>query len=104
MEKGGTEKPVLGRRFGWTGESKWDTGMEGGNGRWEEMGIFLLGTGEQGLPSFCPAVRKTLSCRKYVVSCKQTEVPLSVPWDQSNKVCACRWHCLLPVFWRYPWP
>ncbi|KAF4797218.1 Acyl-coenzyme A thioesterase 11 [Turdus rufiventris] len=24
--------------------------------------------------------------RKYVVSCKQTEVPLSVPWDQSNKV------------------
>ncbi|XP_068263247.1 acyl-coenzyme A thioesterase 11 isoform X5 [Nyctibius grandis] len=23
--------------------------------------------------------------RKYVVSCKQTEVPLSVPWDQSNK-------------------
>ncbi|KAM9186574.1 acyl-coenzyme A thioesterase 11 isoform 5-T6 [Mergus octosetaceus] len=24
--------------------------------------------------------------RKYVVSCKQNEVPLSVPWDQSNKV------------------
>ncbi|NXI96315.1 ACO11 thioesterase, partial [Psophia crepitans] len=24
--------------------------------------------------------------RKYVISCKQTEVPLSVPWDQSNKV------------------
>ncbi|KAJ6662562.1 hypothetical protein lerEdw1_011699, partial [Lerista edwardsae] len=24
--------------------------------------------------------------RKYVTSCKQTEVPLSVPWDQSNKV------------------
>ncbi|NXG67484.1 ACO11 thioesterase, partial [Hemiprocne comata] len=24
--------------------------------------------------------------RKYVVSCKQTEMPLSVPWDQSNKV------------------
>ncbi|NWY76878.1 ACO11 thioesterase, partial [Erithacus rubecula] len=24
--------------------------------------------------------------RKYVVSCKQTEVPLSVPWDHSNKV------------------
>ncbi|XP_009698356.1 PREDICTED: acyl-coenzyme A thioesterase 11, partial [Cariama cristata] len=24
--------------------------------------------------------------RKYIVSCKQTEVPLSVPWDQSNKV------------------
>ncbi|XP_056212424.1 acyl-coenzyme A thioesterase 11 isoform X1 [Falco biarmicus] len=24
--------------------------------------------------------------RKYLVSCKQTEVPLSVPWDQSNKV------------------
>ncbi|KAL7985049.1 hypothetical protein Chor_003619 [Crotalus horridus] len=24
--------------------------------------------------------------RKYVVSCKYTEVPLSVPWDQSNKV------------------
>lgn len=30
-----------------------------------------------------------LSCRKYVVSCKQTEVPLSVPWDQSNKVGCC---------------
>ncbi|NWZ57453.1 ACO11 thioesterase, partial [Haliaeetus albicilla] len=27
--------------------------------------------------------------RKYVVSCKQTEVPLSVPWDQSNKVGCC---------------
>ncbi|XP_044285805.1 acyl-coenzyme A thioesterase 11 isoform X5 [Varanus komodoensis] len=24
--------------------------------------------------------------RKYVISCKHTEVPLSVPWDQSNKV------------------
>ncbi|XP_054837490.1 acyl-coenzyme A thioesterase 11 isoform X2 [Eublepharis macularius] len=24
--------------------------------------------------------------RKYVTSCKHTEVPLSVPWDQSNKV------------------
>ncbi|XP_067157395.1 acyl-coenzyme A thioesterase 11 isoform X2 [Apteryx mantelli] len=24
--------------------------------------------------------------RKYIVSCRQTEVPLSVPWDQSNKV------------------
>ncbi|XP_077189745.1 acyl-coenzyme A thioesterase 11 isoform X2 [Paroedura picta] len=24
--------------------------------------------------------------RKYVISCKNTEVPLSVPWDQSNKV------------------
>ncbi|XP_058032949.1 acyl-coenzyme A thioesterase 11 isoform X1 [Ahaetulla prasina] len=24
--------------------------------------------------------------RRYVVSCKYTEVPLSVPWDQSNKV------------------
>lgn len=96
MEKGGTEKPVLGRRFGWTGENKWAARMEGGNGRclpWH-----------QEHPSFCPAVSKTLSCRKYVVSCKQTEVPLSVPWDQSNKVCACRWHCLLPVFRGYPWP
>uniref|UniRef100_A0A2I3SRJ9 Acyl-CoA thioesterase 11 n=2 Tax=Pan TaxID=9596 RepID=A0A2I3SRJ9_PANTR len=25
--------------------------------------------------------------RKYIVSCKQTEVPLSVPWDPSNQVC-----------------
>ncbi|XP_076837740.1 acyl-coenzyme A thioesterase 11 isoform X2 [Brachyhypopomus gauderio] len=24
--------------------------------------------------------------RKYIISCKQTEVPLSVPWDQSNQV------------------
>uniref|UniRef100_A0A8D0H8K6 Acyl-coenzyme A thioesterase 11 n=1 Tax=Sphenodon punctatus TaxID=8508 RepID=A0A8D0H8K6_SPHPU len=24
--------------------------------------------------------------RRYVISCKQTEMPLSVPWDQSNKV------------------
>uniref|UniRef100_A0A8C6ZVR4 Acyl-CoA thioesterase 11 n=1 Tax=Nothoprocta perdicaria TaxID=30464 RepID=A0A8C6ZVR4_NOTPE len=24
--------------------------------------------------------------RKYIVSCRQSEVPLSVPWDQSNKV------------------
>ncbi|XP_062835671.1 acyl-coenzyme A thioesterase 11 isoform X1 [Anolis carolinensis] len=24
--------------------------------------------------------------RKYVISCKHTEVPLSVPWDESNKV------------------
>ncbi|XP_062437949.1 acyl-coenzyme A thioesterase 11 isoform X2 [Rhea pennata] len=24
--------------------------------------------------------------RKYIVSCRQTEVPLSVPWDQSNQV------------------
>ncbi|OXB82111.1 UNVERIFIED_CONTAM: hypothetical protein H355_008990 [Colinus virginianus] len=32
------------------------------------------------------ARRKIRLDRKYVVSCKQTEVPLSVPWDQSNKV------------------
>ena len=24
--------------------------------------------------------------RKYIFSCKQTEVPLSVPWDLSNQV------------------
>lgn len=24
--------------------------------------------------------------RKYIISCKQTEVPLSVPWDPSNQV------------------
>lgn len=24
--------------------------------------------------------------RKYIISCKQTEVPLSVPWDLSNQV------------------
>lgn len=27
-------------------------------------------------------------CRKYIISCKQTEVPLSVPWDISNQVLA----------------
>lgn len=35
MEKGGTEKPVLGKKFGWTGEqqNEWDVGMEeGGKG------------------------------------------------------------------------
>lgn len=26
--------------------------------------------------------------RKYIISCKQTEVPLSVPWDPSNQVLA----------------
>ncbi|NXK03479.1 ACO11 thioesterase, partial [Herpetotheres cachinnans] len=37
--------------------------------------------------------------RKYVISCKQTEVPLSVPWDQSNKVGCCPRgsRCLLPL-------
>ncbi|CAI9152152.1 unnamed protein product [Rangifer tarandus platyrhynchus] len=25
--------------------------------------------------------------RKYIVSCKQAEMPLSVPWDPSNQVC-----------------
>ena len=24
--------------------------------------------------------------RKYIISCKQTEVPVSVPWDPSNQV------------------
>uniref|UniRef100_A0A2D4LEY3 Acyl-coenzyme A thioesterase 11 n=1 Tax=Micrurus spixii TaxID=129469 RepID=A0A2D4LEY3_9SAUR len=28
----------------------------------------------------------TIAARKYVITCKYTEVPLSVPWDQSNKV------------------
>lgn len=27
--------------------------------------------------------------RKYIISCKQTEVPLSVPWDPSNQVLQC---------------
>ncbi|KAM7098507.1 acyl-coenzyme A thioesterase 11 isoform 3-T3 [Molossus nigricans] len=32
------------------------------------------------------ARRKIRLDRKYIVSCKQTEVPLSVPWDPSNQV------------------
>lgn len=28
----------------------------------------------------------SLSPRKYIVSCKQTEMPLSVPWNPSNQV------------------
>lgn len=84
MEKGGTEKPVLGKKFGWTGEqqNEWDVGMgEGGKGCSALRGRDSLGV-------LCvPSQGKLfLCCRKYVVSCKQTEVPLSVPWDQSNKV------------------
>ncbi|KAM6948193.1 acyl-coenzyme A thioesterase 11-like [Aplochiton taeniatus] len=32
------------------------------------------------------ARRKIRLDRKYIISCKQTEVPLSVPWDPSNQV------------------
>ncbi|NXL62592.1 ACO11 thioesterase, partial [Chordeiles acutipennis] len=44
-----------------------------------------LGDGERRYRE-ASARKKIRLDRKYVVSCKQTEVPLSVPWDQSNKV------------------
>ena len=33
-----------------------------------------------------PRLSSSLSPRKYIVSCKQAEMPLSVPWDPSNQV------------------
>jgi len=65
-----------------SGESKRDAGMEEGG-----EGGSALDYGDS-LWVLCvpPEGKSFLSRRKYVVSCKQTEVPLSVPWDQSNKV------------------
>lgn len=65
-----------------SGKNTWGWREESG-----EPGAATPSTGERG-HGLCRAVRGTVppSCRKYVVSCKQNEVPLSVPWDQSNKV------------------
>lgn len=70
MEKGDTEKPVLGKKFGWTGEqqNEWDVGMEeGGKG-----GLSTGGQGQSG-GALCPLIKEAVPSLQKIRRLLQTD-------------------------------
>lgn len=70
MERGGTEKPVLGKKFGWTGKKKKQVGCGDGGGRREGLSTGVQGQSVGGL---CLTIREIVPFLQKICRLLQTD-------------------------------